>query len=72
MYPHVLLVRHWVIEIIVDDVRRQVSDPFAGVGDDVVEVYLEAEKADYWGDWVAGVGEFVATDWKANAVRFSL
>ena len=41
MYPHVLVVSHWVIEVIVDDVRRQVAGPFAGVGDDGVEVDLE-------------------------------
>ena len=41
MYPHVLVVGHWVIEVVVDDVCRQVSVPFAGVGDDGVEVDLE-------------------------------
>ena len=41
MYPHVLIVRHCVIEVIVDDVCRQVVGPFAGVRDDGVEVDLE-------------------------------
>ena len=33
---------------------------------------IEVEKADFWGAGVAIVGEFVATDWEANTVRFSL
>ena len=41
MYLYVLAVVHCVIEVIVDDVRRQLAGPFAGVGDDGVEVYLE-------------------------------
>ena len=41
MYPHVLVVRHLVIEVIVDDVYHQVVGTFAGVGDDGVEVDLE-------------------------------
>ena len=72
MYLHVLVVSHWVIEVVVDDVCRQVAGPFAGVGDDGVEVDLEVEKADCWGAGVAVVGEFVAADCQANAVRFSL
>ena len=38
MYPHVLVVRHWSIEVIVDDVRRQVVVPFVDVVDGRVEV----------------------------------
>ena len=72
MYLHVLVVHHWVIEVIVDDVRRQVAGPFSGVRDGAVEVDLEIEKADFWGAGVAIVGEFVATDCQANAVCFSL
>ena len=45
MYPHVLVVQHWVIKVIVDDVHRQVAGPFSGVGDDRVEVDLEVKKA---------------------------
>ena len=41
MYPHVLVVGRWVIEVVVDDVYRQLAGPFAGVGDDGVEVDLE-------------------------------
>ena len=62
MYLHVLVVRHWIIKVIIDDVRCQVAGNFSGVGDDRVEVYLEVEKADCWGSGVAVVGEFVATD----------
>ena len=29
--PHVLEVGHWVVEVVVDDVYRQVAGPFAGV-----------------------------------------
>ena len=72
MYLHVLLVRHWVIEVIVDDVRRQVAGLFVCVGDDRVEVDLEVNKADCWGAGVAVVGEFVVTDCQADAVRFSI
>ena len=63
MYPHVLVVRHWVIKVIIDDVRSQVAGTFLGVGDDGVEVDLEVEKANFWGAGVSVVGEFVATDW---------
>ena len=72
MYLHVLVVHHWVIEIIVDNVRRQIAGPFLGIGDDEVEVDLEVKKADFWGAGVAVVGELVATDCQANAMRFSL
>ena len=41
MYPHVLVVGHWFIEVVVDDVCRQVAGPFASVGNDEVEVDLE-------------------------------
>ena len=41
MDPHVLEVVHWVVEVVVDDVCRQVAGPFAGFGDDGVEVDLE-------------------------------
>ena len=41
MYLHVLVLRHWVIEVIVDDVWCQVAGPFAGVENDGVEVDLE-------------------------------
>ena len=47
MYPHVLVVCYWVIEVIVDDVRRQVVGPFSSVGDDRVEVDLEVKKSDF-------------------------
>ena len=62
MYPHVLVVFHWVIKVIIDDVRRQVEGNFPGVGDAGVEVDLEVEKAGFWGAGVAVVGEFVATN----------
>ena len=38
MYPHVLEVGHWFIEVVVDDVFGDVVGPFAGVGYDRVEV----------------------------------
>ena len=41
MHPYVWVVVHWVIEVVVDDVCRQVAGPFAGVGDDGIEVDLE-------------------------------
>ena len=41
MYPHVLEVGHWVVEVVVDDVCCQVAGPFVGVGDDGVEVDIE-------------------------------
>ena len=62
VYPHVLVVHHWVVKVIIDDVRRQVAGPFSGVGDDGVEVDLEVEEADCWGAGVAVVGEFVDTN----------
>ena len=46
MDPHVLEVGHWVVEVVVDDVCRQLEGPFAGVGDDGVEVDLEVREAD--------------------------
>ena len=72
MHPHVLVVSHWVIEVIVDDVCCQLSGPFVGVRYDRVEVDLEVEKADFWGSGVAIVGEFVVADYQANVVSFSL
>ena len=72
MYPHVLIFRHWVIEVIVDHVRHQVAGPFAGVGYDGVEMDIKVEKSDCWVSRIAVVGEFVATDCQENAVRFSL
>ena len=72
VYPHVLVLLHWDIEVIVDDVLHQVAGPFAGVGDDGVEVDLEVKKADFWGSGVAIVGEFVVADYQANVVSFSL
>ena len=41
MDQHVLEVGHWVVEVVVYDVCRQVAGPFVGVGDDGVEVDLE-------------------------------
>ena len=41
MYPHILVVVHWVIEVLVDDFYRQVVGRFARVVDDGVEVDLE-------------------------------
>ena len=41
MDPHVLEVGHWVVEIVVDNVYHQLAVPFAGVGNDGVEVDLE-------------------------------
>ena len=61
MYPHVLVVCHWAIKVIIDHVRHQVVGTVSGVGDDGVEVDLEVEKADCWGAGVAVVGKFVAT-----------
>ena len=66
MDPHVLEVGHWVVELVFDDVCRQVAGPFAGVGDDGVEVNLEVQEADFWGAGVAVVGKFFATDCQAN------
>ena len=62
VYPHVLVVRHWVVKIIIDDVCRQVAGTFSGVGYDGVEVDLEVKEADCWGAGVAVIGEFVATN----------
>ena len=71
MDPHVLEVHHWVVEVVVDDVCRQLAEAFSGVRDDGVEVDLEVQEADFWGAGVAVVGEFVAVNYQANAVRFS-
>ena len=43
MDPHVLVVGHWVVEVVVDDVCGHVSGPFAGVGYDGVEMDLEVQ-----------------------------
>ena len=40
------VVHNWFDKVIIDYVRRQVADTFSGVGDDGVEVDLEAEEAD--------------------------
>ena len=40
---YVLEVGHWVVEVVVDDVCRQVAGPFAVVRDDRVEVDLEVQ-----------------------------
>ena len=71
MDPHVLEVGHWVVEVVVDDVCRQVAGTFAGVGYDGFEVDLEVQEADFWGAGVAVEGEFVAVDCQTNAVHFS-
>ena len=63
MYPHVLVVRHRIGKVIIDDVRRQVMGTFLGVGDDRVEVDLEVKEADCWGAGIAIVGEFVTTNY---------
>ena len=57
-----MVVCHWIVQVIIDDVRRQVTGTFSGVGDDGVEVDLEVKEADFWGAGVAGVGEFIATN----------
>ena len=62
MYPHVLVVCHWVVKVIIDDVRRQVAGNVLGVGDAGVEVDLEVQEADFWGARVVIICEFVATD----------
>ena len=62
MYTHVLVVCHWIIKVIIDDVCRQVAGNFLAVGDDGVAVDIEVGKNDRWGDGVVVVGEFVATD----------
>ena len=38
---HVLEFGHWIVEVVVDDVCRQISGPFLAVLDDRVEVDLE-------------------------------
>ena len=72
MYPHVLLVRHRIVQIIIDDVRCQVTGTFSGIEDDGVEVDLVVNEADCWGAGIAIVGEFVATYCEADAVSFIL
>ena len=71
MDPYVLEVGHWIVEVVVDNVFRQVKGPFAGIGDDRVEVNLEVQEADFWRSGFAVVGEFVATECQANSVRFT-
>ena len=46
VYPHLLVFCHQIVQVIIDDVRRQVLGTFSGVGDDGVEVDLEVEEAD--------------------------
>ena len=60
MYQLVLVVCHRIFQVIIDDVRRQVTGTFLGVGDDGVEVDLEVGEADCWGAGIAVVGEFAA------------
>ena len=43
IYPHVMEVGNRVIELVVDDVCGCVAVPFAGVGGDRVEMYLEVQ-----------------------------
>ena len=62
VYPHVLVVRHRIVQVIIDDFRPQVTGTFSGVGDDRVEVDLEVKEAGCWGAGIAVVGEFVATN----------
>ena len=71
MDPYVLEVGHWIVEVVVDNVFRQVKGPFAGIGDDGVEVNLEVQEADFWRSGFAVVGEFVATECQAKSVRFT-
>ena len=72
MYLHVLVVCHQIVQVIMDDVRRQVTGTFSGARDDGVEVDLEVEEADCLGDGVAVVGEFFATNCEADKVSLSL
>ena len=62
MYLHVLVVCHWFVQVIIDDVRCQVTGTFSVVRDDRVKVDLEVREADCWGSGVAIVGEFIATN----------
>ena len=71
MYPNVFVVLRWVIDAIIDYVFRQVVGPFSGIINDGVQVDIEVDKADFWGDGVDVVDEFIATDCQANAVCFS-
>ena len=43
MNLHVLEVGHWVIEVVVGYICGDVAGPFAGVGDDGVEVDPEVQ-----------------------------
>ena len=56
VYLRVLLVRHRVVQVIIDDFSRQVMGTFLGVGDDGVEVDLAVKEADFWVSGVAVVG----------------
>ena len=57
-----MVVFHWIVQVIIDDVRREVTGTFLGVEDGRVAVDLEAEEADCWGVGIAVAGEFVATN----------
>ena len=57
-----MVVHHRVVQVIIDDIRRQVTGTFLGVGDDRVEADLEVKEAYCWGDGVSVVGEFIATN----------
>ena len=46
MDPHLLEVGHWVVEVVVDYVFRQVAVFFAVIRDDGVEVDLEVQEDD--------------------------
>ena len=46
VYPHVLVVRHQIFQVIIDDVRSQVTVTFSVIVDDRVEVYLEVKEDD--------------------------
>ena len=43
MYPHVLEVGHWVVDVVVDDVCGHVVGTSAFVGDYVVEMDIEVQ-----------------------------
>ena len=55
-----------------DDFCRQITGNFSGVRDDRVEVDLEVKEAYCWRGGVTVVGECIATNCLADAVRFSL
>ena len=69
---HVLVAHHHIVQVIIDDVRCQLTGNFSGIGDDGVEVDLEVKEADCRGAGIVVVGEFVATCCEADAVRFGL